>query len=94
MATAGGVCRRSEGPVRDGAYYNWQSEPELRALYASLGLRWVALYPIDRLAWLSGVGPGRMTVEQRAQWLELERSLPPESGMWGRYVLVIAQQPR
>jgi len=80
---------RSEGPFRDAAYYNWQTEDELRGLYASLGLTWQALYPIDRFAWLSGASPSQMTSEQRDQLRELELASTEATSM-ARYVLVIA----
>ncbi|MBI1992634.1 MAG: methyltransferase domain-containing protein [Candidatus Omnitrophica bacterium] len=83
------VQQRSEGPFRDAAYYNWQTEDELRRLYASLGLAWQALYPIDRFAWLSGANPSQMTSEQRDQLRELELASTEATSM-ARYVLVIA----
>lgn len=94
VASAAEILSRTEGPFRDSAYYNWQTEEALRTLYASLGLRWVALHPIDRLAWLSGASPSRLSDAQRAQWMELERRLPPEAGLWARYVLVVAARPQ
>jgi hypothetical protein len=86
------VQRHSEGPFRDAAYYNWQSEDELRQLYESLGLRGLALYPIDRFAWLGGVSPASLTQEQRDQLLRLELE-SPNGAECARYVLVIAQRP-
>ena len=44
---AASVRRRDEGPSPDGAYHNWQTEGELKALYASLGLRWLGCHPVD-----------------------------------------------
>jgi hypothetical protein len=94
LSTAGEVLRRSEGPVRDSRYYNWQTEEELRALYRSLGLVWIAMHPIDRLAWLGGISPEKLTQEQREQWLRWELELPGEAaGACARYVLVVAAQP-
>ncbi len=90
LRAAAEVMRSSEGPFRDGGYFNWQTEEELRALYESLGLRWLGMYPIDRLAWLTGVRPAQLTDEQREQWLELERQVPRGTETCGRYVLVIA----
>ena len=87
------VLRRSEGPLRDGAYYNWQTDEELRTLYHSVGLHWVAMYPIDRLSWLSGVGPSQLPQAQREQWLQLELQLPAETGNCARYLLVVASRP-
>jgi SAM-dependent methyltransferase len=89
--TAADVLGRGEGPFRDSAYYNWQTEAELRALYGSLGLTWVAAHPIDRFAWLSGTSPAQLSAEQQQQWLELE--LQAEGASCARYVLVIAAKP-
>ena len=94
LATAAAVLERSEGPFRDSAYYNWQTEEELRDLYGSLGLRWVALHPIDHVAWAGGVKLETLTDEQRAQWLELELRLTRDLiGTCARYVLVVAAKP-
>ena len=60
------------GPFPERGYYNWQSEEELRSLYEGLGLRWVAVYPIDRYSWLSGVSPSRLSSLQQERWLQLE----------------------
>ena len=88
------VLRRSEGPFRDSRYYNWQTEAELRALYRSLGLVWIAMHPIDRLAWLGGISPAQLTDEQRGEWLRVELALPSEAaGMCARYMLVVAAKP-
>ncbi|MBI3009957.1 MAG: class I SAM-dependent methyltransferase [Candidatus Omnitrophica bacterium] len=87
------VMQTSEGPFRDSRYYNWQDENQLRSLYASLGLRWLASYPIDRLAWLSGLQPAKLSEDQRQQWYELERLTKDEAKMFARYVLVIATRP-
>ena len=89
LSSAASVQSRGEGPFRDSAYYNWQSEEELRRLYESLGLRWQALYPIDRFAWLAGVSPAQMTSEQRDQLRELELT-STEAPSMARYMLVIA----
>ena len=94
LATAAMVLERSEGPFRDSAYYNWQTEEELRTLYESLGLRWVALHPIDHVAWAGGVKLETLTDEQRAQWLELELHMTRDIvGTCARYVLVVAAKP-
>jgi 2-polyprenyl-3-methyl-5-hydroxy-6-metoxy-1,4-benzoquinol methylase len=93
LSTAAAVLSRSAGPFRDSAYYNWQTEDELRALYGTLGLRWIAMHPIDRFAWLSGVSPAKLTSAQRQQWLELELRSPVETGTCARYVLVVAAVP-
>lgn len=93
LDTARSIHQRSEGPFRDGAYYNWQTEEELRALYGALGLAWLGAYPIDRIAWLSGMSPARLTDAQREEWLRLELGMPGETETCARYVLVIAAQP-
>ena len=93
FATATDILQHSEGAFRDSAYYNWQSEEELRHLYASLGLSQIVLEPIDRLAWLSGLSLAALTPAQQAQWLALERQLPYVVGQWARYLLVIATTP-
>ena len=92
LTTAAAVASRSEGPFRDAAYYNWQTEGELRSLYGSLGLRWVALHPIDRFAWLAGVSPSKLTAAQQDQWLRLELE-SQEASTCARYLLVVAARP-
>ena len=87
------VLSRGEGRFRDSAYYNWQTEEDLRSLYQSLRLQWVAMYPIDRLSWLSGVAPSQLSSEQQEQWLQLELQLPAETGSCARYLLVVANRP-
>ena len=83
-----------EGPFPERGDYNWQSESDLRALYAALGFTDPALYPIDRFAWLAGLSPSVLSEEDRVKWLELERrgSEPPPG--CSRYVLAIATKPR
>jgi len=94
MTSAADVLGRGEGPFRDSAYYNWQTPEELRALYRSLGLRCLAVHPIDRLAWLGQVDVKRLTEPQRAQWVEWELGLPDEAaGGFARYLLVVAERP-
>lgn len=85
---------RFEGPFPERGYYNWQTEEELRALYKGLGLRRVALYPIDRVAWLTGFGPSQLTDEEREEWLRLELQSSQASAECARYVLVSAEQPQ
>ncbi|MBI3330630.1 MAG: hypothetical protein HYZ96_00795, partial [Candidatus Omnitrophica bacterium] len=94
MESAADVLGRGEGPFRDSAYYNWQTPEELRALYRSLGLRCLAVHPIDRLAWLGQVDVKRLTEPQRAQWVQWELGLPDEAaGGFARYLLVVAERP-
>lgn len=93
FSSAQDVLSRGGGPFRDSAYYNWQTEEELRALYRSLELEWIAMYPIDRLAWLSGVGPAQLSQVQRDQWLRMELQLPVDTGTCARYLLVVAHRP-
>jgi 2-polyprenyl-3-methyl-5-hydroxy-6-metoxy-1,4-benzoquinol methylase len=90
LAAAAAVLERREGPLGDSAYYNWQTEEELRELYRSLGLSWIAMSPIDRLAWLSGTGPAQLGEAERQRWLEMELELPAQ-GSWARYLLVISR---
>lgn len=92
--TATTVLRTSEGPFRDSAYYNWQTEAELYRLYQALGFQEAALYPIDRLAWLTGLNLARLTAEQRDRWLQCELQAVNQHPSWARYVLVIAQRRR
>ena len=80
-----------EGPKR--GYYNWQTEKELRALYNGLGLEWIAMYPIDQFAWLSGIAPSQLTEEQRNLLLRMELETAGEPGACGRYLFVIARKP-
>lgn len=91
--TAARVAEHGEGPFRDSAYYNWQTEEELRQLYGSLGLRWRAAHSIDRFAWLAGLNLSKMTDEQREQWLQLELRTAEPAGWCSRYVLVVAERP-
>ncbi len=95
LVTAAQILDRSEGrlELRDRGYFNWQTEEELRTLYQSLGLRWVAMHVVDRLSWLSGVKLEQLTDLQRQQWLELELRLSDEAGAWGRYLFVVAAAP-
>lgn len=91
--TAGSVLSRNEGPFRGSTYYNWQTREELKALYASLGLEWIALHPIDRLAWLCGLNLSMWPVAQRERWLQAEMSLDGGGEVCARYALVIARKP-
>ncbi|MBI4343135.1 MAG: methyltransferase domain-containing protein [Candidatus Omnitrophica bacterium] len=93
VESAMSVVNRTEGPWRGSAYYNWQTEEELQALYGSLGLEWIALRPIDRLSWLSGISPSQLSQAQRRHWLEAELREAGEGGECARYVLVIAAKP-
>lgn len=87
------VLSRGEGPFRGSAYYNWQTREELEALYASLGMEWIVLHPIDRLAWLCGLDLSALPVEQRERWLQVEMSLDGAKEVCARYALVIARKP-
>ena len=93
LATADAVLHRNEGPFRDSAYYNWQTEEELRALYQSVGMQWRAMHPIDRFAWMSGKSPSQLTEAQREQWLKLELGWAGDTGACARYVLVVTSRP-
>ena len=55
-------------------------------------MQWLALYPIDRYAWLSGVSPSQLPSEQRDQWLQYELESQGVASC-ARYVLVIAARP-
>ncbi len=92
-AAAAGVLGRGEGAFRDSKYYNWQTEAQLRSLYASVGLTWNALYPIDRIAWLTGLTPGALDAAGRERWLQAELELSESPAMCTRYVLVVASRP-
>lgn len=94
LKTAQDVLQRADGPFRDAAYYNWQTDDQLRALYQSLGLHVVTLEPIDRMAWLAGGQPSQWTPAAQASWLRAELALPGGSGIGARYALVIARQPK
>ncbi len=91
--TAMHVLRDQEGRFRDSEYYNWQTEPQLRALYAQAGLEWVAHYAIDRYAWLEGFSPSSLPEEAQRRWMELELGDADSDRMNGRYVLVVARRP-
>lgn len=82
-----------DGPFPEKGYYNWQTEAILRQMYKGLGLEWVALYPIDRYAWLSGIAPSRLTDQQRAAWLQSELEPSTATDTCARYVLAIARRP-
>lgn len=88
--TALSVLQRGEGPFRGSGYYNWQTEAELRALYAGLGLQWKGAYPIDRAAWLAGMSPAELPEAERERWRALELAWAGEGDTCARYVLVIA----
>ena len=84
---------RFDGPFPERGYYNWQDEADLRRLYGELGFRDVALYPIDRYAWLSGIDVARLTGTEHDAWLELELRSDGLSAVSGRYTLVVAVKP-
>jgi len=93
LASARYVVQHAEGPFRDSAYYNWQSEDQLRALYEEIGMEWLGHHPIDRLAWLGGFSPSALSEPQRARWLDMELNEEDGERMCGRYVLVASQRP-
>lgn len=93
LKTAERVLGSKEGQFRDSAYYNWQTGPELQALYQASGLAWQAAYPIDTVAWISGANLAGMSPEQQAQWLAVELSAPSGTEALSRYVLVVASRP-
>ena len=92
LATAERVLKTSEGQVMDQRYCNWQTADELQTLYRSIGLEWVALYPIDRFAWLSRVKPSELDAEGQARWLRMEMALSGEAGTCARYLLIISRR--
>lgn len=94
LETAEAVMRHAEGPFQDSAYYNWQTLEALRALYHALGLRWLASYPIDRFAWLSGLNVAQLSSPERDRLRDLELRDPGEGCADARYVLVIASAVR
>lgn len=47
MDQALSVLERTEGPSPDGSYHNWQTPEQLHHLYAGLGLRVLASYPVN-----------------------------------------------
>ena len=81
------------GPWPEAGYYNWQTEDELRALYQTCGLDWIAVYPIDRLAWLSGMSPSTLSEPQREQWLARELETNGLPATFGRYALAVTARP-
>ena len=93
LESASKVLLQHEGAFRDSTYFNWQTERELRAQYASLGVQWIDMHPIDQFAWLSGMSPSQLTNEERSQWLQLELQ-SEQAPMCARYVLVVAMKPK
>ena len=93
VAEAAAVLQHREGSFRGDAYYNWQTEDELRSLYRELGCECLALYPIDRFAWLGGINPSRLTEEQQRAWCAMELDGEGDGAMCARYVLVVAARP-
>jgi hypothetical protein len=84
------VLSHTDGPFRDSSYFNWQTDEQLRRLYEKLGLRCLALYPIDRFAWLGGLDIGRMSEPVQQEWLSRELDTQSEGDACARYRLVIA----
>ena len=93
ITTARAVLARREGRFRDHAYVNWQTDEELRTLYAEAGLTWVAQYPIDRVAWLARLQPSRLSQEAQRHWMDLELGDEGGDGSCARYTLVVAARP-
>lgn len=90
--TAETVINSREGQFRESSYYNWQTEDDLRQLYASFNLKVLGMYPIDRLAWLSGTDVARFDEESRNLWLKAELDSVQEFKSVSRYVLLAATQ--
>jgi len=44
---AADIARRREGATAEGAYHNWQTDPELRNWYRDEGLHVAGCYPVD-----------------------------------------------
>ncbi|MBI3321270.1 MAG: methyltransferase domain-containing protein [Candidatus Omnitrophica bacterium] len=79
-----------DGPFPEAGYYNWQTEEELVELYRALGFSDITMYPIDRLAWLAGISPARLSRAEQERWLQLELACASDAPTSGRYALVIA----
>jgi 2-polyprenyl-3-methyl-5-hydroxy-6-metoxy-1,4-benzoquinol methylase len=94
MDAASFVLANREGAFRGDSYYNWQTESELRSLYEELGLSVLALYPIDRFAWLAGLDVGSFDSATHQEWLNRELETPQEGGLCARYGFVIASRDR
>ena len=43
------IAQTQEGPSSDGAYHNWQTEDQLKALYGSAGLQMLGCHPVDQV---------------------------------------------
>ena len=82
------------GPFPEAGYYNWQDEDDLRRLYQELGFKDVAVYPIDRFAWLAGLDVGTLGPALHREWLSRELETPLEGGLCARYGFVIAARDR
>ena len=80
-------------PGTAGAYFNWQTDQELRELYGGLGFRDVEVYPIDQVFWLSGVAPSHLEERVRNLWLTADLAVESVAGgPCSRYALVIASK--
>ena len=79
-----------EGASPEGAYHNWQTEEQLRALYRGLGLSVRHCYPVDRLSWhcdLSGAPDRVRQLLQPFQANGARLEIPA-------YLLVVSQKRR
>lgn len=59
------IIATQEGPSTDGAYHNWHTEEQLKALYASLGLQWLGCHPVDHAEILASQVPQYYLVAAR-----------------------------
>ena len=94
MDAAAYVLSNREGAFRGHSYFNWQTEEQLRALYEELGLSLLAVYPIDRFAWLAGLDIGAFDQGTCQEWLRREIDTPLEGGLCARYSFAIAARDR
>lgn len=90
LEQASSVMQQREGPLLDSDYFNWQTEEELRKLYARLGFGSITLYPIDQFAWLGGLDLSALSQAQQGFWLQNELQARSDGGYCARYVLVVA----
>lgn len=88
-ALAAQMCERSEGPSPDGGYHNWQTEPQLRALYERLGCSVLACEPVDHQEW--AIEPGSAGDARLAEVLRPYQRTGSSVNV-PAYLLVIAQR--